>query len=122
VRRKAARSATRASARGDGGDDLVFKGLETVRTDWTPLAQTFQRELYRRVFKREPYQDFIRDYVRRTLAGEYDAQLIYRAAAPAVERISAQRAAARAPRGSPTNSTRRAGVRCSTSAAGGSAT
>jgi DNA polymerase-2 len=42
--------------RADGGDDLVFKGLETVRTDWTPLAQTFQRELYRRVFKREPYQ------------------------------------------------------------------
>ncbi|MGU7783142.1 DNA polymerase II [Burkholderia sp. PU8-34] len=62
----------------DGGEDVVFKGLETVRTDWTPLAQQFQRELYRRVFKREPYQDFIRDYVRRTLAGELDALLVYR--------------------------------------------
>ncbi|KVM83079.1 DNA polymerase II [Burkholderia stagnalis] len=62
----------------DGGEDVVFKGLETVRTDWTPLAQQFQRELYRRVFKREPYQDFIRDYVRRTLAGELDELLIYR--------------------------------------------
>jgi DNA polymerase-2 len=25
--------------------DLVFKGLESVRSDWTPLAQRFQREL-----------------------------------------------------------------------------
>ncbi|WP_206997772.1 DNA polymerase II [Trinickia mobilis] len=62
----------------DGSEDVVFKGLETVRTDWTPLAQQFQRELYRLVFKREPYQDFIRDYVRRTLAGELDDLLVYR--------------------------------------------
>jgi DNA polymerase-2 len=62
----------------NGGDDIVFRGLETVRTDWTPLAQQFQRELYRRIFKREPYADYIRDYVRRTLRGELDAQLAYR--------------------------------------------
>jgi DNA polymerase-2 len=61
-----------------GGDDIVFRGLETVRTDWTPLAQQFQRELYRRIFKREPYADYIRDYVRRTLRGELDDQLAYR--------------------------------------------
>ncbi len=61
-----------------GGEDVVFKGLETVRTDWTPLAQQFQRELYRLVFKREPYRAFIREYVRRTLAGEFDGQLVYR--------------------------------------------
>ncbi|WP_035533754.1 DNA polymerase II [Paraburkholderia sacchari] len=62
----------------DGGDEMVFKGLETVRTDWTPLAQQFQRELYRRVFKREPYADYVRDYVRRTLSGEFDEQLVFR--------------------------------------------
>ena len=62
----------------DGKEDVVFKGLETVRTDWTPLAQQFQQALYRRVFKGEPYRDFIRDYVRRTLAGEFDDQLVYR--------------------------------------------
>lgn len=62
----------------NGGEEVVFKGLETVRTDWTPLAQQFQRELYRRVFKREPYTDYVRDYVRRTLNGELDEQLIYR--------------------------------------------
>jgi DNA polymerase-2 len=26
-------------ARADGSDEMVFKGLETVRTDWSPLAQ-----------------------------------------------------------------------------------
>ncbi|WP_186202439.1 DNA polymerase II [Burkholderia gladioli] len=62
----------------DGGEDVVFKGLETVRTDWTPLAQQFQRELYTLVFRREPYQDFIRETVRRVLAGELDAELVYR--------------------------------------------
>ncbi|WP_186117398.1 DNA polymerase II [Burkholderia gladioli] len=62
----------------DGGEDVVFKGLETVRTDWTPLAQRFQRELYTLVFRREPYQDFIRETVRRVLAGELDAELVYR--------------------------------------------
>ncbi|RQH08996.1 DNA polymerase II [Paraburkholderia dinghuensis] len=62
----------------DGRDELVFKGLETVRTDWTPLAQVFQRELYGLVFNRQPYADYIRDYVQRTLAGELDDQLVYR--------------------------------------------
>ena len=64
--------------RKDGGDDLVFKGLETVRTDWTPLAQAFQQELYGRVFRGEPYEDYVRDYVARTLRGELDEQLVYR--------------------------------------------
>ncbi|WP_350448605.1 DNA polymerase II [Pseudomonas solani] len=65
-------------ARADGREEMVFKGLETVRTDWSPLAQRFQQELYLRIFNREPYQDYVRDYVRRTLAGELDELLIYR--------------------------------------------
>jgi DNA polymerase-2 len=66
------------SALPDGSEEVVYKGLETVRTDWTPLAQRFQRELYLRIFKREPYQEYVRDYVRRTLSGEYDELLVYR--------------------------------------------
>jgi DNA polymerase-2 len=61
-----------------GSEELVFKGLETVRTDWTPLAQAFQQELYGRVFRGEPYEDYVRDYVARTLRGEMDEQLVYR--------------------------------------------
>ncbi len=64
--------------RADGSEEMVFKGLETVRTDWSPLAQRFQQELYLRIFNREPYQDYVRDYVRSTLAGELDDLLVYR--------------------------------------------
>ena len=57
---------------------LVFKGLETVRTDWTPLARAFQRELYRRIFADEPFHEFVADTERQLMAGELDRQLIYR--------------------------------------------
>ena len=64
--------------RADGSEDMVYKGLETVRSDWSPLARQFQQELYQRIFHRQPHQDYIRDYVRRTLSGEFDELLIYR--------------------------------------------
>lgn len=66
------------AVRADGSTELVFKGMETVRTDWSPLAQQFQQELYRRIFAREPYRDYVRDTVRRTMAGELDELLVYR--------------------------------------------
>ena len=64
--------------RADGRDEMVFKGLETVRTDWSPLAQQFQQELYRLIFARQPHRDYVRDYVQRTLDGELDELLVYR--------------------------------------------
>ncbi|MEO4049184.1 DNA polymerase II [Pseudomonas sp. CAU 1711] len=64
--------------RPNGEEEMVFKGLETVRTDWSPLAQRFQQELYRLIFERQPHRDYVRDYVRRTLAGELDELLVYR--------------------------------------------
>ncbi|MBP5951732.1 DNA polymerase II [Pseudomonas iridis] len=64
--------------RADGTDEMVYKGLETVRTDWSLLARQFQQELYERIFQRKPYQDYVRDYVRKTLAGEFDDRLVYR--------------------------------------------
>ncbi len=57
---------------------LIFKGLETVRTDWTPLAREFQRELYRRVFAGEVYREYLLQLVRDIRAGNYDSQLCYR--------------------------------------------
>ena len=62
----------------DGGEEVVYKGLETVRTDWSPLAQQFQQELYLRVFKGQPYEAWVADYVARTLRGELDELLVYR--------------------------------------------
>jgi DNA polymerase-2 len=64
--------------RRDGGDELVFKGLENVRTDWTPLARRFQSELYRRVFFEEPYVDYIKQIARQVCDGELDDELVYR--------------------------------------------
>lgn len=65
-----------------GEERMVFKGLETVRSDWTELAKEFQQELYRRVFTGEPWRDYVRDFVgdflRRTREGEDDERLIYR--------------------------------------------
>lgn len=64
--------------RADGTPELVFKGLETVRTDWTPLARRFQRELYRMVFMDEPYEGYVRATHDALLAGELDGELVYR--------------------------------------------
>ncbi|WP_428610183.1 DNA polymerase II [Sedimenticola sp.] len=61
-----------------GDNELVFKGLESVRSDWTPLAQQFQRELYRRIFFNEPYETYISDLVNRLKRGELDRELVYR--------------------------------------------
>lgn len=61
-----------------GESHLVFKGLETVRTDWTPLAQQFQQQLYQRVFDGDDVDAFIRDVVACTQQGERDAELVYR--------------------------------------------
>ena len=62
----------------DGSEDLVFRGLEAVRTDWTPLAQQFQQELYLRIFKGQEYREYVRDYVERTVGGDFDELLVYR--------------------------------------------
>lgn len=64
--------------RADGSDDMVFKGLESVRTDWSPLARQFQQVLYGRIFRGQPYREYLREYVRSTLAGEQDELLVYR--------------------------------------------
>jgi len=57
---------------------LVFKGLETVRTDWTHLAREFQRELYQRIFLNKPYKDYIRQIVSELKSGHHDEKLVYR--------------------------------------------
>ena len=63
---------------GKSGDQLVFKGLESVRTDWTRLAREFQEELYRRIFMQEAYAGYVKDVTARVLAGAEDQQLVYR--------------------------------------------
>jgi DNA polymerase-2 len=60
-----------------GENQMVFKGLETVRSDWTILAKDFQRELYQRIFTDKPYVDFIKQTHEALLAGKLDSSLTY---------------------------------------------
>ncbi|WP_439135177.1 DNA polymerase II [Pseudomaricurvus sp.] len=57
---------------------LIFKGLEAVRTDWTQLAREFQRELYRRVFEGEAYEAYILELAEAVREGKLDDKLVYR--------------------------------------------
>jgi len=62
----------------DGETQLVFKGLESVRTDWTELAKDFQQALYDAVFHDRDPSALVRDTVAETLSGQRDHQLVYR--------------------------------------------
>ncbi|MGI9838788.1 DNA polymerase II [Vibrio parahaemolyticus] len=62
----------------EGSDEkIVFKGLESVRSDWTPLAQEFQQRLYMLVFHGQDPSEYVRSMVERTQAGEFDEMLAY---------------------------------------------
>jgi len=64
---------------GEGPDaQLVIKGLEAVRTDWTPLARRFQRELLRRIFSDTPWREWMAELARSVRAGHHDDELVYR--------------------------------------------
>ncbi|GAW95246.1 MULTISPECIES: DNA polymerase II [Colwellia] len=56
---------------------MIFKGLETVRSDWTELSKDFQQELYRLVFNDEPIDEYIKMIVANLKHGHYDNKLIY---------------------------------------------
>lgn len=96
---------------------MVFKGLETVRTDWTPLAQQFQQELYLRIFRHQPYQDYVRETIARLMNGELDEQLVYRKRLRRPLAEYQRNVPPHAPRGLPMNTTRSLGGRSSISSA-----
>lgn len=62
----------------DGLKHMVFKGLESVRTDWTPLARRFQQTLYELIFNNGNWQDFVKHTIEDLNAGKLDDELIYR--------------------------------------------
>ncbi len=64
--------------RKDDHDELVFKGLEAVRSDWSQVAREFQQELYRLVFDNEPFEDYVRSVVEQVCSGQCDSKLVLR--------------------------------------------
>ena len=63
---------------GQGERRIVYKGLETVRTDWTELAREFQQTLYQMIFDAADPADFIRQTIADLYAGRLDEKLVYR--------------------------------------------
>jgi DNA polymerase-2 len=61
----------------DGKLILTFKGMESVRSDWTALAKNFQNTLYEKVFKNEPVDELILETVQKIRLGKSDADLVY---------------------------------------------
>lgn len=57
--------------------ELVFKGLESVRSDWTEIAKQFQRKLYLKVFSGEPVDGLITETLNQLYEGELDELLVY---------------------------------------------
>ena len=57
--------------------ELVFKGLETVRSDWTQISKVFQQELFRLIFNDLPVEEYICTTVNELKSGKYDSELIY---------------------------------------------
>jgi DNA polymerase II len=61
----------------ESGEKMVFKGLETVRSDWTELAQTFQKTLYQKVFAEMPVEAYITETIEQLKQGRLDDKLVY---------------------------------------------
>jgi DNA polymerase II len=65
----------------DGSASVEVKGMEAVRTDFTPLARRFQVELIGLVFSGAPegsLRDFCRSEAAALRGGERDGELVYR--------------------------------------------
>jgi DNA polymerase-2 len=63
---------------GQGNRIIHYKGLETVRTDWTELARIFQQNLYQLVFDNQEYEQYVRQTVDDLRSGKFDSELVYR--------------------------------------------
>lgn len=60
-----------------GEETLEFKGIEAVRTDWTPLARECQRELFKRLFHGEEICQWVTRLIKEVRAGTHDEALGY---------------------------------------------
>ncbi|HEV8337482.1 MAG TPA: DNA polymerase II [Candidatus Polarisedimenticolia bacterium] len=62
----------------NGRRQILFVGMESVRSDWTELSKAFQLGLYERVFSEEPVEAYVRETVEKLRSGASDGMLVYR--------------------------------------------
>lgn len=60
------------------GYRLLFKGLESVRSDWSPMARKFQQQLYEKIFMDQPYEEYIKSVVSDLTDGKFENELVLR--------------------------------------------
>jgi DNA polymerase-2 len=65
---------------GEGRERIEFVGLESVRRDWSAVSKRFQLGLLERVFRDQPVEQFVREFLADLRAGRFDAELAYRKA------------------------------------------
>lgn len=59
----------------NGKDQLYFAGMESVRSDWSILAQKFQIELFQKFFHNQDLENWITTLIKKLKAGALDDQL-----------------------------------------------
>lgn len=58
--------------------EITFKGMEQVRSDWSPLARNVQAELYERMFNQRDISGYLASVIDELLARKRDDELIFR--------------------------------------------
>ncbi|MCL1091492.1 DNA polymerase II [Shewanella profunda] len=58
--------------------EITFKGMEQVRSDWSPLARSVQQALYERMFNQRDISGYITTVIEDILAGKRDDELVFR--------------------------------------------
>ncbi len=61
----------------EGEKELIFKGMEQVRSDWSPLARRVQYELYERLFNHQDVEGYIKSTIEALNRGAYREELIF---------------------------------------------
>lgn len=61
----------------DGELELVFKGMEQVRSDWSPLAKRIQYELYHRLFNDCDVTEYLAAQAELLQQGKLDEELVF---------------------------------------------
>ncbi len=56
---------------------LIFKGMEQVRSDWSPLARRVQAELYYRLFAKQDLMVYLQEVVNDLMQGGLDDELVF---------------------------------------------
>ncbi|WP_247687277.1 DNA polymerase II [Pseudoalteromonas luteoviolacea] len=62
----------------NGEHELVFKGMETVRSDWTTISKEYQQAVIRALFDGQSVTEVTEHYIALITSGSVDDKLIYK--------------------------------------------